>query len=174
MPEASSLGRPRWWSMRDILNGIFYVLRGGIAWRLMPKDLPPKSKNSEEADSRMSAMKQVTSPRRPSGKAAQADRTPWISASSVSIRSLNHTSIHRGIHLPRSSLRIAALAWIHSSGRTMSDLTQIEAHANQASLISANRTRLQWDTNLEPRPCPTHACPCFLSLKTGFCGFPPG
>jgi len=29
--------------MRDILNGIFYVLRGGIAWRLLPKDLPPKS-----------------------------------------------------------------------------------------------------------------------------------
>ena len=29
--------------MRDILYGIFYVLRGGIAWRLLPKDLPPKS-----------------------------------------------------------------------------------------------------------------------------------
>jgi transposase len=29
--------------MREILNGIFYVLRGGIAWRLLPKDLPPKS-----------------------------------------------------------------------------------------------------------------------------------
>ena len=31
------------WRMREILNGIFYVLRGGIAWRLLPKDLPPKS-----------------------------------------------------------------------------------------------------------------------------------
>ncbi len=29
--------------MREIVNGIFYVLRGGIAWRLLPKDLPPKS-----------------------------------------------------------------------------------------------------------------------------------
>ena len=29
--------------MREILNGIFYVLRGGIAWRLLPRDLPPKS-----------------------------------------------------------------------------------------------------------------------------------
>ncbi|GGB34285.1 hypothetical protein GCM10011505_14630 [Tistrella bauzanensis] len=27
--------------MREIVNAIFYVLRGGIAWRLLPKDLPP-------------------------------------------------------------------------------------------------------------------------------------
>jgi transposase len=26
-----------------ILNAIFYVLRGGIAWRLIPKDLPQRS-----------------------------------------------------------------------------------------------------------------------------------
>lgn len=25
------------------MNAIFYVLRGGIAWRLLPTDLPPKS-----------------------------------------------------------------------------------------------------------------------------------
>ena len=29
--------------MREIVNGIFYVMRGGIAWRLLPKDLPPES-----------------------------------------------------------------------------------------------------------------------------------
>ncbi|WP_189642933.1 IS5 family transposase [Deinococcus piscis] len=40
-PPVCSTGRPRKWSWRDILNGIFYVLRGGIAWRLMPHDLPP-------------------------------------------------------------------------------------------------------------------------------------
>ena len=27
----------------DSQSGFFYVLRGGIAWRLIPKDLPPKS-----------------------------------------------------------------------------------------------------------------------------------
>ncbi len=43
LPPACRLGRPRLWSMREIVNGIFYVLRGGIAWRLLPKDLPPKS-----------------------------------------------------------------------------------------------------------------------------------
>ena len=29
--------------MREIWNAIFYVLRGGIAWRMIPKDLPPRS-----------------------------------------------------------------------------------------------------------------------------------
>lgn len=43
LPDPASCGRPPTWSMREILNGIFYVLRGGIAWRLLPKDLPPKS-----------------------------------------------------------------------------------------------------------------------------------
>lgn len=27
--------------MREIMNAIFYVLRGGVAWRLLPKDFPP-------------------------------------------------------------------------------------------------------------------------------------
>jgi len=27
--------------MREIVNAIFYVLRGGIAWSLLPKDSPP-------------------------------------------------------------------------------------------------------------------------------------
>ena len=41
MPQPAARGRPRAWSMREILNAVFYVLRGGITWRLMPKDLPP-------------------------------------------------------------------------------------------------------------------------------------
>ena len=27
--------------MREIVNGIFYVLRGGIAWRLLQSNSPP-------------------------------------------------------------------------------------------------------------------------------------
>ena len=27
--------------MREIVNAIFYVLRGGITWRLLPSDFPP-------------------------------------------------------------------------------------------------------------------------------------
>lgn len=39
--KANQRGRPRVWSLREILNAIFYVLRSGCAWRLMPHDLPP-------------------------------------------------------------------------------------------------------------------------------------
>ena len=43
LPVARKTGRPRSWSMREIINAIFYVLRGGIAWRLLPSDFPPWS-----------------------------------------------------------------------------------------------------------------------------------
>src|SRR4051794_2995736 len=43
MPPPCACGRPREWPLREVLNAIFYVLRGGIAWRLLPSDLPPKS-----------------------------------------------------------------------------------------------------------------------------------
>ena len=41
LPAAARLGRHREWTMREIINAIFYVLRGGITWRLLPKDFPP-------------------------------------------------------------------------------------------------------------------------------------
>jgi len=34
-------GRPRKYSYRQIVNGIFYVLRTGCTWDMMPHDLPP-------------------------------------------------------------------------------------------------------------------------------------
>jgi len=34
-------GRPRKTDMREVFNGIFYVLRSGCAWRMLPHDLPP-------------------------------------------------------------------------------------------------------------------------------------
>ena len=43
MPPPCACGRPREWPLREVLNAIFYVLRGGIARRLLPSDLPPKS-----------------------------------------------------------------------------------------------------------------------------------
>jgi putative transposase len=42
IPPAKHGGRPREVNMRHILNAIFYVLRGGIAWRMLPKDFPPR------------------------------------------------------------------------------------------------------------------------------------
>jgi transposase len=43
LPVASGQGRPRQHSLREIMNGIRYVLRYGIPWDAMPKDLPPSS-----------------------------------------------------------------------------------------------------------------------------------
>ena len=43
MPKPQRRGRPRVWPWRAILNATFYVLRGGIAWRLLPRDMPPRS-----------------------------------------------------------------------------------------------------------------------------------
>ena len=43
LPAARSCGCPRKWEMREIVSAIFYVLRGGIAWSLLPKDFPPTS-----------------------------------------------------------------------------------------------------------------------------------
>ena len=40
LPVAKSTGRPRAWPMREIINGIFYVMRSGCPWRLLPSDLP--------------------------------------------------------------------------------------------------------------------------------------
>ncbi len=41
IPPAKRGGRPRTVDVREVLNGIFYVLRGGCTWRALPHDLPP-------------------------------------------------------------------------------------------------------------------------------------
>jgi putative transposase len=41
LPSPSSVGRPRLHPWREILNAIFYVLRSGCAWRLLPHEFPP-------------------------------------------------------------------------------------------------------------------------------------
>jgi putative transposase len=43
IPPAKSGGRPRTNDMREIVNAILYILRGGCSWRMMPHDLPPWS-----------------------------------------------------------------------------------------------------------------------------------
>ena len=41
LPTVSPRGHPRTVHLREVVNGILYVLRGGISWRMMPHDLPP-------------------------------------------------------------------------------------------------------------------------------------
>jgi putative transposase len=40
-PVPRERGRPRIHSTREILNAIFYVVRSGCPWRLLPRDFPP-------------------------------------------------------------------------------------------------------------------------------------
>src|ERR687889_548814 len=41
LPAPTATGRPKTHSTREILNAIFYIVRGGCAWRLLPHDFPP-------------------------------------------------------------------------------------------------------------------------------------
>jgi putative transposase len=41
LPAPQPYGRPRTHSPREILNAIFYIVRSGCAWRLLPHDFPP-------------------------------------------------------------------------------------------------------------------------------------
>jgi putative transposase len=41
LPSPKATGRPKMHTTREILNAIFYIVRGGCAWRLLPNDFPP-------------------------------------------------------------------------------------------------------------------------------------
>ena len=41
LPAPCPTGRPRQWPLRSILNAIFYQLKSGGPWRLLPREYPP-------------------------------------------------------------------------------------------------------------------------------------
>ena len=41
LPPSKPRGHPRTVDLREVVNGVLYVLRGGIPWRMAPHDLPP-------------------------------------------------------------------------------------------------------------------------------------
>ena len=41
LPGPTGQGRPRLHGLRAILNAVFYVLKSGCPWRLLPRDFPP-------------------------------------------------------------------------------------------------------------------------------------
>ena len=40
LPEAKTGGRKRTTNLREVINAVFYLLRAGCAWRLLPHDFP--------------------------------------------------------------------------------------------------------------------------------------
>ncbi len=43
LPPAKPGGRPRKWPLRNILDAIFYLLKSGCQWRMLPREFPPWS-----------------------------------------------------------------------------------------------------------------------------------
>jgi putative transposase len=43
LPTPKAQGRPRTYSLRDVLDAIFYVLKSGCPWRFLPHEFPPWS-----------------------------------------------------------------------------------------------------------------------------------
>ena len=41
LPALSGLGRPAKWTYRQIVNGLFYVLRVGLTWWMLPRETFP-------------------------------------------------------------------------------------------------------------------------------------
>jgi transposase len=50
IPPAKHGGRRRTVTVREVVNGIMYVLSTGCQWRAIPKDLPPRSTVHEYLD----------------------------------------------------------------------------------------------------------------------------
>jgi transposase len=42
IPPAKRGGRPRKVDLREVMNGLLYILSTGCQWRQIPKDLPPR------------------------------------------------------------------------------------------------------------------------------------
>jgi len=43
LPPPATCGRPRTTSLREVVNGVFYMAQAGCQWRMLPKDFPPFS-----------------------------------------------------------------------------------------------------------------------------------
>jgi len=41
LPDAKAGGRPRKTDLREVLNALFYLVRSGCQWRMLPHELPP-------------------------------------------------------------------------------------------------------------------------------------
>jgi len=41
LPVPNATGRPKLHGTREILNAIFYALKSGCSWRVLPHDFPP-------------------------------------------------------------------------------------------------------------------------------------
>ncbi len=43
LPKPKGFGHPRTTDLREVVNAIFYVIRSGCQWEMLPHDFPPPS-----------------------------------------------------------------------------------------------------------------------------------
>jgi putative transposase len=46
LSSAEKRGRPPKWPLRHVANAVFYLLRSGCSWRMLPREYPTKGRRS--------------------------------------------------------------------------------------------------------------------------------
>src|SRR5262245_34564774 len=81
IPPAKRGGNKRHVEVREVMNGIMYILSTGCQWRAIPKDLPPRKSLGEGWCSRSMVPAQVTRQRHQSrltvGDRARSAASSW-------------------------------------------------------------------------------------------------
>jgi putative transposase len=126
----SGRGRPRLWAYREIVNAIFYIVRSGEAWRLLPHDFPPwqtvygdywRWRNSGRWDTLKAALVQAVRQqegREPQPSAAILDSQSVKTAEGGEQRG---TDVHKQVngrkrHIVVDVLGLLVLVVVHSAG----------------------------------------------------------
>src|SRR5258708_39007137 len=93
IPAARPAGRPRKVEMREILNGIFYLLKTGCQWRMLPKEFPHlKTVNDYFSKWRKDGTWQRLNDALREQVRVQAGRQPTPSAGRIDSQSVNTTA----------------------------------------------------------------------------------
>jgi transposase len=118
IPPARRGGRRRTVAVREVMNGILYVLSTGCQWRALPTDLPPKSTVHEylqrwEWDGTLERIHQVLyqKAREQAGREASPSAAILDSQSVKSAEKGGPRSTRRGMMRARKSRERSGISW---------------------------------------------------------------